>query len=261
MSTQLPQSSERLYHDLAYLWPVISPPEEYVPEALQFVDLFRRYVLPPGQRLDNLAPKNLSLLHLGCGGGHLDLTLKKYFKLLGVDLSPEMLHLARTLNPEVLYLEGDMRTIRLGERFDAVLIADSIDYMLDEADLEAAFLAAWEHLRPGGVFITYAEETQEHFENNRTESSTHAHGDLEVTLVENLYDPDPADSTYEMTFLYLIRSAGKLAIEYDRHLAGIFPLATWTRLLEKTGFSIQVLEPEGETMPFLIARKSLDSGL
>ncbi|MCU0489732.1 MAG: class I SAM-dependent methyltransferase [Anaerolineales bacterium] len=261
MSTQSHQRSERLYHDLAYLWPVISPPEEYIAEALQFVDLFRRYGLSSGQQPGDISPRPLSLLHLGCGGGHLDLTLKKYFTLLGVDLSPEMLRLARTLNPEILYLEGDMRAIRLDQRFDAVLIADSVDYMLDEADLGSAFQTAWAHLRPGGVFITYAEETQERFENNRTESSTHAQGSLEITLIENLYDPDPADSTYEMTFVYLIRSAGKLAIEFDRHFAGIFPLATWTRLLAKTGFSVQVIEPEDETMPFLIAQKPFDSAL
>lgn len=261
MSTQVPQRSERLYHDLAYLWPVISPPEEYVAEALQFVDLFWQFALPSGQQSGDNVPRIFTLLHLGCGGGHLDLTLKKYFTLLGVDLSPEMLQLARTLNPDVLYLEGDMRAVRLDQRFDAVLIADSIDYMLDEADLGAAFQTAWVHLRPGGLFITYAEETLERFENNRTESSTHALDDFEVTLIENLYDPVPADNTYEMTFIYLIRSAGKLEIEFDRHLAGIFPLATWTRLLAKTGFSVQVVEPEGETMPFMIARKPLDRAL
>jgi hypothetical protein len=136
---QLPPRSERLYHDLAYLWPVISPAEGYIAEALQFVDVFRRHVLPSGQQPDDPAHQNLSSLHLGSGAEPLYLTLKKYCTLFGFDLSPKMLHLAWALNPEVLFLEGDMRAIWPGQRFDAVLIADSIDDMLDEAELGFAF--------------------------------------------------------------------------------------------------------------------------
>jgi len=35
-----------------------------------------------------------------------------------------MLELSRTINPELEHLVGDMRTIRLGRTFDAVLIHD-----------------------------------------------------------------------------------------------------------------------------------------
>ncbi len=111
------------------------------------------------------------------------------------------------------------------------------------------------------MFITKAEEPRERFENNWTERSTHALSDLEVTLVKNLSDPDLTDSAYEMNFVYLVCSAGKLAIILVCHLAEIFPLATWTRLLAETGFSAPVIEPEGETMPFLIARKPFAAAL
>jgi len=181
---------------------------------------------------------------LGCGGGHNDYTLKRHFKVTGVDVSESMLALARGLNPEVEYLVGDMRDLRLERTFDAVMIADSIDYMLTVEDLRAAFATAHAHLNPGGVFVTYAEETSESFRQNRSRCSTHARGNVEITFVENLYDPDPADTTYESTFVYLIRRRGRLEIETDRHLGGVFPLETWPRLLKEVGFRVEQLSLE-----------------
>jgi len=44
-----------------------------------------------------------------------------------------MLELSRTINPEAEHILGDMRTLRLGRTFDAVLIHDAICYMTTEA--------------------------------------------------------------------------------------------------------------------------------
>ena len=106
----------RLYSDLAHLWPVISPPEEYLVEAQEWLDVIRDRldVAPsPGQTLP-------TLLELGCGGGHLLSHLTPYFITEAVDLSPQMLEISRRLNPQTLHHVGDMRTIRLGREFDVV---------------------------------------------------------------------------------------------------------------------------------------------
>lgn len=220
------RSSQRLYGDLAWTWPIISPPEDYVDEAEEHWRAIASHARGPVK----------TLLHLGCGGGHLDRTLKEHVEVTGADRSPAMLDLARTLNPEVEYIEGDMRTARLGRTFDAVLIADSIAYMCTEADLLAAFRTAFVHLRPGGVFFTYVEQTPDTFREGRTTCTTHTHGGVEITYLENLHDPDPRDTTIESRFLYLIRDHSRLTIERDLHRWGIFPLTTWRRLLTRAGF-------------------------
>ena len=222
----------RMYGDLAWTWRIFSAKENYVEEAEDFAALIREH--------SRLQPQ--TLLHLGCGAGHLDWTLQKHFAITAVDASPEMLELAQGLNPQVLYQRGDMRSVRLGQQFDAVIVADSIDYMLGEEDLRAAFQTAWVHLRPGGVFCTYAEITREHFQQNETRCSAHSHGHVDLAFFENNYDPDPADTTIQATFIYLIRRDGKLTIETDRHLCGIFAIQTWVELLQKVGFEVTVRE-------------------
>ena len=239
------QYEYHLYHDLAWIWPIMSPPEEYIDETEWMCQILREHGHTEGS----------TLLHLGCGGGHNDFTLKKHFEVTGVDLSEPMLELAARLNPEISYLTGDMRHVRLARCFDAVLIADAVNYMLTEEELRAAFYAAFTHLKPGGVFLTFAEMTRERFQQHSLDHATHHQGNLEVTYIEHHYDPDPTDTTYETTLIYLIRRNGQLEIHTDRHINGIFPLATWSRLLSEVGFEVEQMVFQGYDIPTFICLK------
>lgn len=200
------------------------------------------------------------VLHLGCGAGHVDSRLKRFVRITGIDLSTAMLRLARHLNPEVTYRRGDMRSIRLGRSFDGALISDAVAYMRTPGDLSRAFASAYRHLRPGGVFVTYAEHCKERFEQNYTRAIHGRKGRIAVVFVENLYDPDPRDTTIEATFLYIIRRGARLSVETDRHVLGLFPLATWRRTLRKAGFEVchagpDPSAPEGDDMPWFVGHR------
>lgn len=225
-----------MYRDLAWIWPLISPQEEYDWEGDRYASV-----------LEGTADGEVrTLLHLGCGGGCFDLRLSKHFQVTGIELAPAMLELARELNPDVEYLEGDMRTLRLGRTFDAVLVADSIGYMLTEDDLRAAFTTAWDHLRPGGAFLTVAEQTRDTWGLGNWSQTYHTHGERAIALHEVGWDPDPVGTEVEWAFVYLISEDDKLRVELDTHRAGLFPLTTWTRLLGEVGFTVETLEmPEG----------------
>lgn len=239
----------RLYSDLAWTWPIISPPAEYAEEAREFWRFLRM----------GAAGRVRKVLHLGCGGGHVDSHLKRHVQITGVDLSSSMLRLARRLNPEVTYRRGDMRSARLGRTFDGVLISDAVAYMRSPQDLARAFGTAYRHLRPGGSFVTYAEHVKDRFEQNGTGTIRGRGGDVEVTFVENRYDPDLRDTTFEATFVYLIRRHGRLTVETDRHILGLFPHTTWLRTLAQVGFQVRHAGPDPATpkdpMSWFVGRK------
>ena len=247
------KDERRLYSDLAWTWPIISPVGNYIEETELFSKLIKEH--------SKIEVK--TLLHLGCGGGHNDYTFKKHFKVTSVDISEDMLTLAKKLNPEVNYQYGDMRTIQLGEKYDGVAILDSINYIKTVEDLQKTFITTYEHLKPGGVFLTLVEQVTGQFKQNNTRCSTHSQGDVEITFIENYYDPDPTDTSYEATFIYLIRVGGKLEVHTDRHLCGIFKLKTWLKLLKEVGFKVIQNKLEhstfikGEFHPILICIKPL----
>ncbi len=239
----------RLYGDLAWTWRIISPPEDCVEEAEEILAC---------ARASSKIQVN-TLLDLGCGAGHTHLTWKKYVEVTGVDITRVMLESAERLNPEVIYLEGDMRTVRLEKLFDMVTITDSIDYMLSPEDLRAAFTTAFLHLKPGGILITYVIRSPERFEQNWNRCSSYHVEDKDLTLLENYYDPDPSDTTYEMTYVFLIRHHGHLDIEIDRHLNGLFDLGTWRSILERVGFKVNQAEIRIYGFPMFICLKPSQS--
>ncbi len=240
------RDARRLYGDLAWLWPIISPPEDYVAEGEHIARLIA----------DDADGQARMLLDLGCGGGHFMATLKRHFDVTGVDVSPCMLELSRGLNPDCAHVEGDMREVRLGRTFDAVFIGDSVEYMLTEADLRAAFQTAWDHLRPGGALAVGLGTTAESFTQNRTTVSTHRADGVDISFVENDYDPDASDTQYESTFVYLVRRAGEQEIHTDHHLSGLFPRGTWYRLLNDVGFSVSERPcVDGEDYTMLLCRR------
>ena len=245
------RDARRLYHDLAWIWPIVSPPEEYVEET----EFFRRVIK------EKTEINVQTLLHLGCGGGRNDFTFQKHFAVTGVDISEEMLALAKELNPASEYIHGDMRSVRLGKTFDCIAALDSVNYMITEEELSQLFRTAHEHLNPGGIFLTVVEESCERFKQNRTISSTHSRGNTQITFIENGFDPNPDDNHFEMTFIYLVRDKDGLKIYTDSHIWGLFKMDTWHRLLKKTGFDIQELKFEHSTfledefLPMLVCTK------
>jgi SAM-dependent methyltransferase len=220
---------DRLYGDLARLWPLVSAPEDYAGEAPNWTRTLRA----------KLGPGRHSLLELGAGGGHLLSHLTADFEATAVDISEGMLKNSVRLNPSVDHHLGDMRTVRLGRTFRAVIIHDAVDYMLTEDDLRAAFATAAAHLEPGGVLIVTPDHFRETFEDSRVTSETHSDGSTAVTFIEFDHDPDPSDTTIESIMIYIIREAGRTSLELDRHITGLFPLKTWLDLMGEAGFEVE----------------------
>jgi len=241
----------RLYNDLFWTWPIISPPEDYIEEGEFFIKQIRKYQKSEVK----------TLLNLGSGGGHVDWVLKREFQITGIDLSDNMLNLARGLNPEAEYIRGDMRTVRLDRIFDAVIFHDAINYMTTPEDLKAAFRTAYEHLKSGGLLLTFVEEWKERFVQNKGNIFTKTKDDIEITFMDNCYDPDPSDTEYEYTIVYLIRKNKKLDIQYDFHRAGLFPLDFWQFSLNEVGFKVFGVEKmpisheNNDVLPVYIGQK------
>jgi SAM-dependent methyltransferase len=219
----------RLFDELAHLWPLVSQPEEYREEAGHWRQVLR----------EKLGPGRHQILELGVGGGHNLSHLTDEFDATAVDISEKMLAHSIRLNPDVEHHQGDMRSVRLGRTFQAVLIHDAVSCMLTERDLLAAFKTAAEHLRSGGVLIVSPDFYADTFSGPVFDHGTHTIGDTELTYFEYTYDPNPRDTTIETVMFYLIREKGRLQIEHDRFVCGLFLLNTWSGLMAEAGFQFE----------------------
>ncbi len=226
------EQTNRLYSDLAWLWPLWGNPSEYAAYCENATRPIRKYAKRDVKRLLNIC----------CGGGKNLYNLKQQFSIAGLDLSPAMLDLARKLNPECEFIQADARDFILPEKFDAILVDDGICYMTTEADLRAVFEHCYLHLDPGGVMLVGPDDTKETFVQNES-AITHSNtknkpANVDVVFIENDYDPNPGDTVYDALMIYIIRENGLLRIEHDLHYLGLFPLETWRKLLREVGFEI-----------------------
>jgi SAM-dependent methyltransferase len=134
------------YYDLLY------SDKDYTAEAVYVASHIRQ-----------LARNAKRILDLGCGTGTHDAHLARMgFTVHGLDLSEAMLARAEirkaSLPPEdaeyLTFAPGDVRTVRTGETYDAVIsLFHVMSLQTTNADLEAAFETAAAHLTPGGLFV------------------------------------------------------------------------------------------------------------
>jgi SAM-dependent methyltransferase len=220
----------RLYGDLATWWPLFSPPHHYAPEAEWIIRAFGRACARPPA----------TILELGSGGGNMASHLAGYARMTLVDLSPQMLAMSRTLNPDMEHIEDDMRTVRLGRTFDAVFIHDAIMYMTSEDDLAAALATARAHLGADGVLLVQPDHIAETFEPG-TETGGHDADDgsgrgLRYLVWTHL--PAPGACTQHSDFAMLLRHPnGEVETVHDRHTTGLFARDAWRAAFTCAGFA------------------------
>ena len=237
-----------MYGRLAPWFHLLTPPDEYAREAAAILRLLREHVDGPLE----------TLLELGSGGGNMASHLRRDLQVTLTDLSPEMLELSRSINPAVEHIAGDMRTIRLGQTFDGVLIHDAICYMTTEVDLRAAMVTAFEHLRPGGAAVFEPDEVRETFapetDHGGEDGAAGGAGKSARALryLEWKTDPDPADTSYEVDYALLLRDEdGAVSVTHDRHVEGLFATERWLALLSEVGFRATSLTDEWDRVVFI----------
>lgn len=94
------------------------------------------------------------LLDLGCGTGEHLKYLKKNYIAIGIDISRDMLDLAKQKSYEVPFVQMEMLNFRFNRKFDAVIcLFSAIGYIVTKENLDIVVKNVSCHLKQGGVFI------------------------------------------------------------------------------------------------------------
>ena len=218
------------YEKFAYPYDRMMANVNYVRWATYIQALFRHYKSEPRK-----------ILEIACGTGALTVLMaERGYEMYGLDRAEGMLTVARQKAEErrldIPFIRGDMRHFDLQEQFDAVLcIYDSINYAVDEAELEAVFRAVSKHLTPSGLFIfdiTTERNIVRHFHG---QTFAENHPDYSY-MWQNMY-------TYHnricRTLLTFFIREGKLFRRFEEvHIQKLFEVSTVKKLLKQTGYKV-----------------------
>ena len=238
----------RIYDDLTSWYRLIDPLDDHLDEATVYAKALA----------DAVDGEGGTLLELGAGAGHNAFFMKQRFSCTLTDISPKMQALSKEINPECEHLPGDMRTLRLGREFDAVFVHDAVCYMTTWNELSEAAATAFVHTRPGGAALFAPDYVRERFHDASALLSADS-GTRSLRGLEWAWDPDPADTRYQVEYSFLLRENGEVTAARDQHTEGLFSVSEWTGILESAGYLVSLVErpldEDGQTDRVFVCRR------
>jgi ubiquinone/menaquinone biosynthesis C-methylase UbiE len=133
-----------LYDRTADLYDTIYSFKNYQKEVATIHQLIQQHKRSPGN----------DLLDVACGtGGHITY-LKNDYSVEGLDISQQMLELARKKHPDVVFHHGDMVKFKLNKRYDVITcLFSAIGHLKTKKKLDLAVQNMALHAKTGGLVI------------------------------------------------------------------------------------------------------------
>ena len=233
------------YYDLIYQW------MDYESEA-EFIE-----------KMVELHPHSggLDLLDVACGTGNHAQYLVDSFHVVGLDINPEMMEIAREKVPEMELIQGNMKEMNLERDFDVIIcLFSSINYHTNLSELGTTFKRFYDHLKPGGVLIFDLGFCTENWEEGRMLVDAVVEGDLQLARISQ---SRLCDGVFNANFVFLIKEDGNMDFEVDQHQIGVFNTPEVKKILENTGFETRIYsdytdlpwDAESDKRPVFVALK------
>ncbi|HET9139953.1 class I SAM-dependent methyltransferase [Actinophytocola sp.] len=210
--------------------------KDYAAEARSVAGLVRSR--NPGAR---------TLLDVACGTGeHLRHLMRMFDRVEGVDLAKPMCERAMDKLPGVAIHVGDMRTLALPGRFDAVTcLYWTIGYMQDLDELSLAVRRMAAHLAPGGVLVVEPWAAPDEYEGGTVDHIVVEHDGR--TMVQVIY-AHPRDGRLSTSDFYnLVGDHAGVHSWTETHSLGLYTFDEYLEAFGQAGLeSVEAVRWEGK---------------
>lgn len=187
--------------------------------------------------------KGKELLDVACGTGGHDIYFRKWYNVTGIDLSPNMLAIARKKVKGVRYLQGNMQTFKLGRKFDAIAcLFSAFNYNITKAQILKTLKNFHSHLKTDGI-VVFDLFTGKIWRKDYVTFMTYVNKDVSIARITR---NSIKDSVARLIFIYYIidekenkrrKAYPKTAIEAkETHKIGVYDNVIYAELAKQTGF-------------------------
>lgn len=180
-----------------------------------------------------------SVLEVACGTGAYVRWLRDWYDVTGLDLSPEMLRVARGRLPDVAFVEGDMTDFDLRQEFDAVLcLFSSIGYLTSGVQLRSALASMARHVVPGGVVLIEPWITPEGWDDDRNLTVHSATQDnLSVARIVSWVREE---NLVTMNWGFVVgRPEGEVEVYTEEHVTRLFTHEEYLEAFARAGLHVE----------------------
>ena len=200
----------------------------YIEWADYIEKIWDRFGLKPGIALD-----------LCCGTGNMTVLLNsRGYDMIGLDISPEMLGIAKSKNNGILYICQDMREFELYGTVDAVVcLCDSVNYILDKNELLKVFKLVNLYLNGGGLFI-FDINTEYKFEKILADNTFAEAREDSAFIWGNYYCKEERINEYQMTFFAENGTDGRYLRFDELHVERAYGIDEIKEIIKKSGLAL-----------------------
>ena len=234
----------KIYQDFAEVYDELMDNTPYVFWGERLEQLIRKYgVSTSGRDAGSVLDSERNLVvDLGCGTGTLtELMYQKGYDMIGVDVSEAMLNIAlkkkEKSGSEILYLQQDMRELELYGTVGTVFsVCDSLNYILEEEELQHIFSMVNNYLFPGGIFI-FDFNTDYKYREVIGETTIAENREDCSFIWENFYDPEEEINEYDLTVF--VREEGESFRRFtETHFQRGYTVGQMLALVERAGMTV-----------------------
>ena len=180
-----------------------------------------------------------------CGTGRMTLALAhRGYCMTGIDLSPEMLSLAKKASDDeglgILFVCEDISALSLGKVYDAgVCCLDSLNYVTRDGGLDGFFSRAAAHISGGGLL--FFDVNSEYKFSKIYANNSYVYDEDEVFCVwQNYYSARRKLCDFDLTF-FVKNPDGSYRRESESQRERYYPDEEILSLLDKNGFDLLYL--------------------
>lgn len=221
-------TEEQLYKDYARYYDLIYAKINHKKESDFIKWSVQKHKTSPGN----------NLLDVACGTGRHVKHLKNNFKVLGVDINPEMLKIARKKVHDVDFILGDMKNLDLHNKFDVIIcMFSAINYNTNHKELKITLKNFYKHLKLGGVLIFDMGLNKENWIEGLVSVDTVIDNNLKLARICQSH---LENGIFNSKFVFLIKENGKIDFDIDQHKLGVFGVEEVAKLMGNIGLSYHI---------------------
>jgi trans-aconitate methyltransferase len=171
---------------------------------------------------DAIEKDNATILELACGPGNITkylLEKRPNYKILGTDLAPNMIELAKINNPKATFELLDCRAIAtLNKNFDAILCGFGLPYLSKDEAIQFIIDASHQLNEKGVLYISTMED-----DNSKSGFKTGSTGDQ---MFQNFHQADYLTKALEENGFHIIHLDRKEYIHNEEKTIDLIIIAT-----------------------------------